>query len=52
MVIRMKAVVKVKKIGGSFMVRVPKDIVEAEGIMPGDFVRLTVLRKINAKTVR
>ena len=38
----MKAIVKVKKIGGSFMVRIPKDIVEAEGIVPGDLVNLKV----------
>ena len=41
----MKAVVRVKKIGGSFMVRIPKDVVEAEGIVPGDLVRLVVYRK-------
>ena len=38
----MRVIVKVKKIGGSLMVRIPKDIVEAEGILPGDIVKLKV----------
>ena len=41
----MKVAVRVKKIGGSFMVRIPKDVVEAEGIVPGDLVRIAVHRK-------
>lgn len=45
----MKAIVKTKKIGGSIMVRIPKDVAEAEGIVPGDFVRLTVIRKLSEK---
>jgi hypothetical protein len=31
-----------KKIGGSLMVRIPKEIVDAEHILPGEEVKLTV----------
>lgn len=31
-----------KKIGGSLMVRIPKEIVDAEHILPGEAVRLNV----------
>lgn len=38
----MKAFVKAKKIGGSIMVRVPKEIVEAEIITEGTLVEIDV----------
>jgi hypothetical protein len=38
----MKAIVKTKKIGGSIMLRVPKEIVEAEGIEENQMVELDV----------
>lgn len=38
----MKAFVKTKRIGGSIMVRVPKEIVEAEGIGENQMVELDV----------
>lgn len=31
-----------KKIGGSLMVRIPKDIVEHEHIQPGEAVKITI----------
>ena len=40
----MEAIVKTTKIGGSIMVRVPKDIVEQEGIKAGQTVRIEVER--------
>ncbi len=40
----MKAFVKAKKIGGSIMVRVPKEIVEEESIKEGTLVQIDVTR--------
>lgn len=40
----MKAVVKAKKIGGSIMVRIPKEIAEAESIAAGNLVEIDVSR--------
>ena len=33
---------RAKKIGGSLMVRIPKDIVEHEHIQPGEAVKITI----------
>ena len=40
----MKAIVKAKKIGGSIMVRVPKEIVEEESITEGALIQIDVTR--------
>lgn len=40
----MKAFVKAKKIGGSIMVRVPKEIVQEESITEGTLVQIDVIR--------
>jgi antitoxin component of MazEF toxin-antitoxin module len=37
-----KALVKTRKVGGSMMVRIPKDVVELEGIKEGELVELEV----------
>ena len=36
------AVVKTRKVGGSIVVRIPKDVVEQEGIREGELVELEV----------
>lgn len=38
---------RAKKVGGSMMVRIPKEIVELESIQPGEMIRLNIqkLRK-------
>ena len=33
---------RAKKIGGSLMVRIPKDIVEIEHILPGEMIRVKI----------
>ena len=38
----MKVVSKTKKIGGSIMVRIPKDLVEAEGIVENQTVEIEI----------
>ena len=38
----METISKVKAIGGSFMVRIPKDLVKAESIREGQLVKLKV----------
>ena len=40
----MKAFVKTKKIGGSIMVRIPKDVTETEGIEENQVVEIEVRR--------
>jgi len=40
----MKAVVRAKKIGGSIMVRVPKEIVQEEAIREGTLLEIDVSR--------
>ncbi|MBI4257837.1 MAG: AbrB/MazE/SpoVT family DNA-binding domain-containing protein [Thaumarchaeota archaeon] len=37
-----KAIVKTRKIGGSIVVRIPKDLVEQEDIREGEIVELEV----------
>lgn len=37
-----KTVVKTRKVGGSIMVRIPKDVVEQENIREGELVELEV----------
>ena len=37
-----EALVKTKKVGGSVMVTIPKEVVEHEHIMPGETVKLIV----------
>ena len=39
-----KALVKTRKIGGSIVVRIPKELVEHEGIREGELVELEVQR--------
>jgi antitoxin component of MazEF toxin-antitoxin module len=39
-----RTVVKTRKIGGSIMVRIPKDVAEKEGITEGVFVEIDVKR--------
>jgi antitoxin component of MazEF toxin-antitoxin module len=39
-----RTVVKTRKIGGSIMVRIPKDVAEKEGITEGEFVEIDVKR--------
>ncbi len=36
------AVVKARKVGGSIMVRVPKEVVEQEDIKPGELVEVQI----------
>jgi len=36
------AVVKARKVGGSIMVRVPKEVVEQENIKPGELVEVQI----------
>lgn len=36
------AVVKTRRVGGSIVVRIPKDVVEQEGIREGELVELQV----------
>ena len=42
----MRAISTTKKIGGSIMIRIPKDVAEAEGIKPGDLVTFNIIRRI------
>lgn len=41
----METIQRAKKIGGSLMVRIPKDIVDAEQILPGENVVIDI-RKV------
>lgn len=38
----MEALVKARKVGGSIMVHLPLEIVEHEGILPNELVRITI----------
>jgi antitoxin component of MazEF toxin-antitoxin module len=41
-VLNMETIQKTTKIGGSVMVRIPKDIIELEQIKPGEMVKLNI----------
>jgi len=36
------ALVKARKLGGSIVVRIPKEVVEEEGIVPGETIKITI----------
>ncbi len=38
----MKSLAKIKKVGGSLMVRIPKEIVKEESLIPGELVEVSV----------
>ena len=40
----MESVTKLRKVGGSIVATVPKKIIEVEGLMPGQIVKISVQR--------
>ena len=40
----MESVTKLRKVGGSIVSTVPKKIIEVEGLMPGQIVKISVQR--------